>query len=205
MRVHRQVLKLFPTVVSVYKNPDISFHNTLIDACKDHTMRTTRHNFLQTTSDLHKTESLSIVNNFVLDCCDDYLNVMGYHRDPLVIKSAWANISGPGVTTHTPHIHNNSFLSAVYYLSAPKGAGGIYFNHPNQLVLCVDPDVERMDPINQTSMELSPEDGMCVIFRATTIHGTTLNQLKEGHERVNVAFDIDMPNVGHRRYNDGYA
>jgi uncharacterized protein (TIGR02466 family) len=205
MKVQRQVLKLFPTVVSVYKNPDTSFHDEIIRVCRNHTMKTERHNFLQTTSDLYKTGLTEKVDNFILDCCDDYLKLMGYYRDPLEIKSSWANISGAGVTTHTQHIHNNSFLSAVYYLSAPEGAGGIYFNHPNQLILCHDPDVENMDPLNQSSMELTPETGMCVVFRATTAHGTTLNQLKAGEERINIAYDISMPNIGHRRYEDGYA
>lgn len=205
MKVQRQVLKLFPTVVSVYKNTDISWHNEVIDVCRKHTMRTERQNFLQTTSDLYKTNLTTKVDNFILDCCDDYLKTMGYYRDELRIKSSWANISGPNVTTHTQHIHNNSFLSAVYYLSAPAGAGGIYFNHPNQLIFSHEPDIETIDPINQTSMELVAEPGMCVVFRSTTAHGTTLNQLTEGEERINIAYDVEMLNIGHRRYNDGYA
>lgn len=205
MKVTRQIHKLFPTVVSVYKNPDTSFHSSVIQACKNHTMRTERPNYLQTTSDLYKTGLTKPVDDFILDCCDDYLKTMGYYRDQLEIKSNWANISGATVTTHTQHIHNNSFLSAVYYLSTPENCGGIYFSHPNQQILCHDPDIERMDPINQSSMEIVPEEGMCVVFRATTIHGTTANKLQPGQERINIAYDISMKDIGHRRYNDGYA
>ena len=205
MKIQRQVHKLFPTVVSVYKNPDIGFHKEIIDVCKQHTMRTSKDNFLQTTNDLHKTGLTSVVDNFVLDCCDDYLRVMGYFRDSLEIKSSWANISSAQIATHSPHVHTNSLLSAVYYLSTPENCGGIYFNHPNQQTLCLEPDVEQVNLLNQTSAEIVPEEGMCIVFRATTIHGTTPNNLLTDQERINIAYDISMPDIGKRRYQSGYA
>lgn len=198
------IIRIFPTSIGLYeckkKNYD-SECNSLIDLYLQEQNKSSNINvsqFLQTPTGLHRNKLFASISQFVTDCVFNYINECGFdvEKNELYIADSWANISSGIVTTHTPHTHSNSFISAVFFASAPKGSGSLYFMHPNMAVNTIDPDHKHQTVDNTTEVAFDPEPGMCVVFKSSTIHGTSYNMLNNGQYRVSLAYNFNVKNLG---------
>jgi uncharacterized protein (TIGR02466 family) len=203
-----QIKDLFPTRVGFFERTDISDHELILDAIKDAEKEKLeivsnsddKHvlDFIQTDTGFDEKISIKL-KNFVKDCVYNYAIGCNYsiQYEDLYIADCWANYSKGTVTTHTPHIHSNSLFSVVYYLSAPKGSGSLYFMHPNMQVNSLEPDPRAMGVENSSEFAIEPNEGLCVVFKSNTIHGTSANSIEYGH-RANIAFTFNVKNLGKR-------
>ncbi|MFT5466220.1 MAG: hypothetical protein ACI8UO_001318 [Verrucomicrobiales bacterium] len=103
------------------------------------------------------------------------------HHDPSQPEGNgwWFNQMGPGEKTGIHDHSDRAVLSAVYYLSAPIGAGKIVF-HP-----------EGADPV-----KLTPVEGQALFFPPSLKHSVEENTSPE--TRVSLAFNLYRSEPGPR-------
>lgn len=116
----------------------------------------------------------------------------GVSEKDLEMTHLWVNIMPTG-SLHTSHIHPLSVISGTYYVSVPKGAGGIRFEDPrlsqlmNAPMVCANAKLQ-----NQRMIELDAADGNVVLFESWLKHEVPVNKSKS--ERISISF-----NYGWRR------
>lgn len=198
------IVRVFPTSIGLYEDQNFDYSsekNVLIDIYKNECQSVDNINvsqFLQTPTGLHLNQQFKKISDFVTDCVFSYVSECGFDvdRSDLYIADSWANVSTGIVTTHTPHTHSNSFISAVIFISAPKGAGSLYFMHPNMAVNTIDPDHKVQTSDNATEVAFDPVPGLCVVFKSSTIHGTSYNMLNENEYRISLAYNFNVKQLG---------
>lgn len=101
---------------------------------------------------------------------------------------AWGNLLGPG-NHQSAHIHNQGWMSGVYYVSLPDGdteqdprAGWIEFNRPGYGI----PTLGEPRGIEA----VQPRPGMAILFPSYVWHGTI--PFAGGGERISIAFDLHI-------------
>lgn len=215
------IIRLFPTTVGIYKNTDLSSHPAAIEKVKlvvsqEHPLikqnlknRNIRdlnvENFYQSKSGIHHDSVFESISKYASNKALTYAIGCGFDikEKDFYIADSWFNYSTGHIATHTPHTHSNSFLSAVYYLSAPAGSGSLYFLHPNMQVNSIDPDHAMQTVDNTTEFAIDPEEGLCVVFKSSSIHGVSSNLL-ENDFRISIAFNFNVRNLGEKSISSHY-
>jgi uncharacterized protein (TIGR02466 family) len=189
---------LFPTMLGSICRDDIVDDALVINAIKSKAAQHKSELVMQTDGSLHKAEDLSELNEFVLQGVRDYLKIYEYQFEDkdLNIASFWGKISKGNSTSHGTHHHANSLISAVYYASTPVGSARLVLEHPNTLVNCLDPYFVNNNPYNSTSFRVEAKQGCCVIFRSSTRHYTTANNLENNSERISIAYTFNLKRLG---------
>ena len=88
------------------------------------------------------------------------------------------------------HNHPNCFLSAAYYVKAPKDCGSIKFLNPNSVSKERFPKLEQKTEFNQNGIEISPSEGDLLIFPSYLMHGVNRNQSDE--DRIVISANINL-------------
>ena len=105
------------------------------------------------------------------------------------ITNMWAIINKKGAS-NARHTHPNSFLSAVYYINAPKDCGDIFFYDPRSAKVNRRPPTTKSNKLNAEEVNITPQDGMLVFFPSYLHHAVDEN--KSDQERVIISFNVDM-------------
>ena len=127
------------------------------------------------------------------------MDVMGHHlQDTMVVTDSWVNVCHKNGLQKT-HNHNNSFISAVYYVNYTDQHVPTYFVK-NELMIPVLGSVtntsnmsipfEKETIYNQVE-EVKTNEGDLVLFPSNILHGYKTNC---SDERITVAMNM-MPNV----------
>ena len=98
------------------------------------------------------------------------------------------------------HMHENSLLSGVYYLDAPKDAGGIVFvkgyNEQEIFPMAITPKVSEYNYVTSKQMTFKVNPGKLVIFPSNLMHSVEEN--KSNNDRYSLAFNLFCRgNFGH--------
>ena len=98
------------------------------------------------------------------------------------------------------HMHENSLLSGVYYLDAPKDAGGIVFvkgyNEQEIFPMAITPKVSEYNYVTSKQMTFKVNPGKLVIFPSNLMHSFEEN--KSNNDRYSLAFNLFCRgNFGH--------
>jgi uncharacterized protein (TIGR02466 family) len=189
---------LFPTMLGSIFRDDIIDDNIVISEIKARSKPKDSALVFQTDGSLHQAEDLSELNEFVLNGVREYLRVFEYQvkDDDLYIASCWGNVSKGNSTIHGTHHHANSLVSAVYYASAPDGSARLVLEHPNTMVNCLDPYFETANSFNSTTYRAEAKQGRCYIFKSSTRHYTTANNLKNNDERISIGYTFNLKRLG---------
>lgn len=123
------------------------------------------------------------------NCIRDY----GYHEDyctPLM-ENFWFNINKQG-NTNSVHIHDNSFISGVYYVSANPGQGNInvYKNHMQDFIIASAAPMQSYTPISASCIAFEPMSSKLILFPGWLPHGVDRNQTEE--DRVSISFNVKL-------------
>ena len=99
------------------------------------------------------------------------------------------------------HMHENSLLSGVYYLDAPKDAGGIVFvkgyNEQEIFPMAITPKVSEYNYVTSKQMTFKVNPGKLVIFPSNLMHSVEEN--KSNNNRYSLAFNLFCRgNFGHK-------
>jgi uncharacterized protein (TIGR02466 family) len=203
----QEIYRLFPTTVGIYTNKNLECHDYIEKVLEDKFFQYKNssfvkehkilENFYQTQTLFHKLDFMTDINQFVFRSVCDFVKECQYDvkDEEIYIADSWCNVSTGNISTHTPHTHSNSFISAVYFLSAPPGSGSLYFLHPCMQINSIDPHHINSSVDNSTEFALDPVPGQCVIFKSSTIHGTTSNFLVNDY-RISIAYTFNVKHLG---------
>ena len=105
------------------------------------------------------------------------------------ITSMWSVINKKNAS-NSRHIHSNNYISAAYYVKAPKNCGNIIFYDPRSEAVFRHPIISKPNKLNTNSFSIEPKEGLLVLFPSYLNHSVDLNNSDE--ERVVISFNIDL-------------
>ena len=122
---------------------------------------------------------------------DNTLTDMGWDdlNNKIDITSAWSIINKKNASNER-HIHSNSYISAVYYVSAPNNCGDILFHDPRQAKVIRKPNTIKANKLNAEVVNITPQSGLLVLFPSYLYHSVVENNSDE--ERIVISFNIDI-------------
>ena len=129
----------------------------------------------------------SHINNYIKDVFNKY--GWEYIDTKVVCTSMWAIINKKG-NFNIEHTHPNNYLSAAYYVKAPKNCGNFKATNPNILNRHIRAKAEQANELNSNSASIKINEGDLIIFPAYLPHSVEEN--KSDEDRVIVSFNIDI-------------
>lgn len=150
---------------------------------------------------LHKFSQLDRLNSWLIDQVNEFSKNIGWDidKEDIFISNSWAVVSKNGASTHKPHIHANTLLSAVYYLNAPQGSAPLGLLQPNLKWESWQPDFIERNSITEGEYYVPAKTGQCVLFRSNIPHMTGQNSfsdMSELQERVVIPYTFNLKNLG---------
>jgi len=102
---------------------------------------------------------------------------------------AWANVID-GAGEHVPHIHPGAYWSAVYYVRADAGEGGLLeFHDPRAAMNQMHaPTLRMLGGGDERSVTTAAEPGKLVLFPSWLTHGVT--PYRGDGRRISVAINL---------------
>jgi uncharacterized protein (TIGR02466 family) len=205
--IEKHTLQLFPTTVSIY-DTDIDtskIRSLIINLIEigDHAHKKSP-NIWQSLSGQNKHDEIEKITAFIIECAQDYADQMLWriNKEDWYIADCWWNASTGDSSTHFAHIHANSLLSAVFYVSMPEGAGSLIFPHPQIQTNSIKPDNSGWNIMNSLEYAIKPKTGSCVIFRSNTPHMVDQNHTDD--LRISLAFTLNVKNLGQHSHLASY-
>jgi uncharacterized protein (TIGR02466 family) len=129
--------------------------------------------------------------NSILPQLNSVLSDMGWDtkNQEIKITGMWAVINKKNAS-NTMHIHSNNYISAAYYVKAPKNCGDIVFYDPRFAATYRYPKISKKNKLNSNIVSFQPKEGMLVLFPSYLQHSVNLN--KSNKERIVISFNINL-------------
>lgn len=117
--------------------------------------------------------------------------------DPTVKLDMWATIQIGNLAYHADHVHENVYVSGVYYSSVPEGSAPLVFHRPLKEETkdkCFDFETQDEDD----KFVIHPEEGQVVIFPPWLLHGVppATEMGPANFPRVSFAFNLSGFTIG---------
>lgn len=130
------------------------------------------------------------LRNFITFEANVFANLLNFdiQKYPLKLTDSWLNIHGPG-NSQEPHVHQNNFISGVYYVKKPKDSGDLVIHSPYKFQMMQAPN----KGVNQYTVRIIPitsEAGVLVLFQSFTEHSVQAN--KSNADRISISFNFTM-------------
>ena len=110
-------------------------------------------------------------------------------KQEVKITGMWAVINKKN-SSNTMHIHSNNYISAAYYVKAPKNCGDIVFYDPRFAATYRYPKISKTNKLNSNIVSFQPKEGMLVLFPSYLQHSVNVNKTDE--ERIVISFNINL-------------
>tara|TARA_B100000965_G_C19551910_1_gene740419 strand:+ start:128 stop:730 length:603 start_codon:yes stop_codon:yes gene_type:complete len=110
-------------------------------------------------------------------------------KQKIKVTSMWSIINKKN-SSNARHIHSNNYISAAYYVKAPKNCGNIIFYDPRSEAVFRHPIINKPNKLNTNSFSIEPKEGLLVLFPSYLNHSVDLNNSDE--ERMVISFNIDL-------------
>jgi len=186
------IKNLFSTPLGVFKlNREVS--KTELDYLRKLETKRNFGNFVSIDRDILNSKKLASIQAFVESSLQTYFETVYKPKNnvSLRVTQSWANYTMPG-QHHHKHMHQNSFLSGVFYAQV-KDTDSINF-YKNTYDLISIPFKEA-GLYNTANSLVNVEDGMLLIFPSSLTH--MVNEVQGAHTRISVAFNtFPKGNVG---------
>tara|TARA_B100000029_G_C17566560_1_gene955255 strand:- start:379 stop:981 length:603 start_codon:yes stop_codon:yes gene_type:complete len=129
--------------------------------------------------------------NSIKSDLDRVMQDMGWdlNNQKIKITSMWSIINNKNAS-NARHIHSNNYISAAYYVKAPKNCGNIIFYDPRNEVVFRHPKIKVTNNLNSNIFSIEPKDGLLVLFPSYLHHAVDYNNSNE--ERIVISFNIDI-------------
>jgi uncharacterized protein (TIGR02466 family) len=114
-----------------------------------------------------------------------------YIPEKIGVTEMWAVINSKD-TYNQLHNHTNSYLSAAYYVKAPKNSGNIQFYDPNEVKKFRHPQIEKRTDLSALGYSIKPIEGNLLIFPSYLYHSVEKNLSDQ--DRIVVSFNVDIKN-----------
>ena len=129
----------------------------------------------------------------IMDQVDNCIRDYGYHEEHCypIMENFWFNINKQG-NTNSVHIHDNSVISGVYYVSARPEQGNInvYKNHMQDFIIASAAPMKNYTPISASCIAYEPMSSKLILFPGWLPHGVERNKTDE--DRVSVSFNVKL-------------
>ncbi len=198
----KETLNFFPQPVFKYKVDNFKEYNEklsnyiykLYNEDKSGIQRSNKGGWHSKPFDLKDTNSIQ--HKFLLETTKhvfDAIKAFGWKLDPsrVICTEMWSIINKKN-DFNTIHTHPNSYLSAAYYVKAPKDCGKFIVENPLSISRHSYPVLERPTEFNLKVARLEIEEGDLLLFPAYLPHGVEEN--KSNEDRVVISFNININN-----------
>ena len=105
------------------------------------------------------------------------------------ITNMWSVINKLNAS-NARHIHSNNYISAVYYVKAPKKSGDIVFYDPRSVTTFRYPKISKPNKLNTNIFSVQPKEGLLVLFPSYLYHSVDISKTNE--ERIVISFNINF-------------
>jgi uncharacterized protein (TIGR02466 family) len=110
-------------------------------------------------------------------------------KQEVKITGMWTIINKKN-SSNAIHIHSNNYISAAYYVKAPKNCGDIVFYDPRFAATYRYPKISKTNKLNSNIVSFQPQEGMLVLFPSYLQHSVNVNKTDE--ERIVISFNINL-------------
>jgi len=110
-------------------------------------------------------------------------------KNKIKITGMWTIINPPGAS-NSRHIHSNNFISAAYYIKAPKNSGKIVFYDPRDANVIRKPVTKTENQLNADIFYIQPQEGLLVLFPSYLHHSVDQNSSED--ERIVLSFNVNL-------------
>ena len=198
-----QVAGIFPTPIYIAQR-EIGLDNSGLTETEDKEIEEIIENGMMATNDTHPelrsmsedkyifNDKLQDIKEFCEDHIDNYVKEVHNPRKDLefYITQSWLNYTKLG-GSHGMHTHQNSWISGVFYLSAPEG-NGISFYDPNmriKRILKIDSSLENPSQWSGEKINVPLETNKLVLFPSWLGHAVDPNP-EQTTTRLSLAFNV---------------
>jgi len=114
---------------------------------------------------------------------------LGFKDKKLAIANLWIN-ENTGNSFNMPHVHPCSDFSGVYYVTAPKNSGDLYFIRNDIGLQMQDYGIKGINLKSETGYfyHVPPKKNVLLLFKSNLMHGVEANC--SGKSRISVSFNI---------------
>jgi uncharacterized protein (TIGR02466 family) len=187
-----QINNLFPTPLGIFKlNREVS--RTELDYLSKLDTRKNIGNFSSVDTSILNNKKLSSIQAFAESSLQTYFEAVYKPKNnvSLRITQSWSNYTRPGQHHHR-HVHQNSFLSGVFYAQV-KDTDSISFYKNTYNLIHIPFKEEGL--YNMDNSLVNVENGMLLIFPSYLTH--MVNEVQGAHTRISVAFNTFLEgNIG---------
>ena len=155
--------------------------------------------FGRTISNRNGWQSLPLqINNSLHSFYNELLHTLNEYKEQVdakgtvVLGDVWININKKG-SSNIPHLHNNSFMSGVYYVKTVKDCGNLYFQNANP----VNYDWQSYHFNNSKcnlycndTWDITPNTNDIIIFPSWAKHGVHSNITNA--DRISISFNASL-------------
>ena len=136
-------------------------------------------------------EQLRFFVNSISPQLNSVLTDMGWDikNQEVKITGMWAIINNKN-SSNAMHIHSNNYISAAYYVKAPKNCGDLVFYDPRFAATYRYPKISKTNKLNSNIVAFQPKEGMLVLFPSYLQH--SVNVSKTDEERIVISFNINL-------------
>lgn len=110
-------------------------------------------------------------------------------KNNIKLTNMWSIINKKSAS-NSRHIHANSYISAAYYVKAPKNCGDIFFYDPRTANVIRNPKIKESTKLNMQQVNIMPQEGLLVMFPSYLHHSVGANLSDQ--ERIVISFNIDL-------------
>ena len=198
-----QVAGIFPTPIYIAQR-EIGLDNSGLTETEDKEIEEIIENGMMATNDTHPelrsmsedkyifNDKLQDIKEFCEDHIDNYVKEVHNPRKDLefYITQSWLNYTKLG-GSHGMHTHQNSWISGVFYLSAPEG-NGISFYDPNmriKRILKIDSSLENPSQWQGEKLTVPLKTNQLVLFPSWLGHAVDPNP-EQTTTRLSLAFNV---------------
>ena len=198
-----QVAGIFPTPIYIAQR-EIGLDNSGLTETEDKEIEGIIEQGMMATNDTHPelrsmsedkyifNDKLQDIKEFCEDHIDNYVKEVHNPRKDLefYITQSWLNYTKLG-GSHGMHTHQNSWISGVFYLSAPEG-NGICFYDPNmriKRILKIDSSLENPSQWQGEKITVPLETNQLVLFPSWLGHAVDPNP-EQTTTRLSLAFNV---------------
>ena len=198
-----QVAGIFPTPIYIAQR-EIGLDNSGLTETEDKEIEEIIENGMMATNDTHPelrsmsedkyifNDKLQDIKEFCEDHIDNYVKEVHNPRKDLefYITQSWLNYTKLG-GSHGMHTHQNSWISGVFYLSAPEG-NGICFYDPNmriKRILKIDSSLENPSQWSGEKITVPLKTNQLVLFPSWLGHAVDPNP-EQTTTRLSLAFNV---------------
>ena len=194
-----EIIKIFPEPVLKYKLDDFKSLNeklteyiyTLRKNDQDGVNKSNKGGWHSQNFNLNDTSSIQYKFGLKLqEYIINAFNNFGWkvENKNIRITEMWAIINKKN-DFNVLHTHPNCFLSAAYYVSAPKDSGKFEVENPNLAKRYAHPEIAVQNELNFEVISIDISEGDLLLFPSYLPHKVESN--KSNDDRIVISFNID--------------